>query len=386
MTTEELRTEANRLYFEVATPEAITQARELYLKAAEDKDVISAVSLGGIAIDTCDYDGAKHWWNLAFDWYMEHPSDEVVNYVAFAHARYGDMLNFNYEELDPVPDVYRHMACIHYTEAIELGCTDCRAALGNLLYEGNWMPNCDPDVKAALKMWKEGMDDGDQQCTLRYCAHFIDSGKSDQNIVDILEALVRDDDNSCADACALLYHHYSRIGDDDLAAEWLECGLDMGSEMCEDIVADEREEEVGEDNWTRSNRDRTADEPTKHYDAEGRVIIVGTDGSFRIVHADASDWRSLPQLIGAESTDDMRCTKLHTLSKNLGLSGTLLAKLDRDAFRKPNLEPNWHASQWYDGMADLYGDMIICLEDRNYTPYSFADETEAQRVIDALRG
>lgn len=116
------------------------------------------------------------------------------------------------------------------------------------------------------------------------------------------------------------------------------------------------------------------------------VIVVDTDGDFRIVHADASDWDSLPEIIDAERTDSLRCTKFREVSSALKLKGTLLGQLDRDAFRKPDLEPNWHASHWYDGMADLYGDMIICMEDSSYHPFSFANDAEAQRVIEALKG
>ena len=56
----------------------------------------------------------------------------------------------------------------------------------------------------------------------------------------------------------------------------------------------------------------------------------------------------------------------------------------KDAFRKPHLKPNWHASQWYDGNADLMGAMVICLEDAQYNPFSFTSKAQAQSVIDAL--
>ncbi len=102
-------------------------------------------------------------------------------------------------------------------------------------------------TESALRQWKEGMEKGDRACAFKYCAHFVDSNKADDRIVEILEGLVRDEEDPCADACALLYRHYARIGDDDMAAEWLECGLDMRSEMCLDIVADERDEEG--DDW-----------------------------------------------------------------------------------------------------------------------------------------
>lgn len=102
-------------------------------------------------------------------------------------------------------------------------------------------------TEAALNKWKEGMEKGDRTCAFNYCAYFVDNNKADDRIVEILEELVRDEETPCEDACALLHRYYARIGDDELAAEWLECGLDMGSEMCLDIVADEREEEG--DDW-----------------------------------------------------------------------------------------------------------------------------------------
>ncbi len=231
MTTEELRNEAHRLYNEVATPEAFAEARKLYAMAADDKDVVSAVSLGAISFDIEDLEDAKKWWDNAFDWYKANPTEEAASHVAFAHARYGDLI------MDaPASDADRRQAIVHYTTAIEMGCTDCRANLGLCMMEDG----SKPDVKGALEVWKKGMDEGDHQCAFRYCAHFVDNGKSDQAIVDILEALVRDEDDPCADACALLYYHYSRVGDDDLAAEWLECGLEMFSDMCEDIADEVR--------------------------------------------------------------------------------------------------------------------------------------------------
>ena len=376
MTTVEYRDEARRLYYDDGTPEACAKARDLFLKAAEDKDIISAVSLGGIAYDANDFEEAKSWWNQAFDWYKDNPSNEAADYVAFAHARFGDMHFYNYEERDPVPDFYRQSAVLHYTQALEMGCDSVRNELGQCLYEDDWMLGCKADINGALKVWKEGMEQGDHSCALRYCAYFIDNDTVDQRIIDILEGLVRDEEDPCADACALLYQHYAAIGEDELAVEWMECGIDMGSELMENILAEEREREIGEDDWTAS-------EPVEN---EKCVIVVDTNGGFRIEHADASDWRNLPKLIDADRTDNLRCSKFTAVSKMLKLKGTLLGMLDRDAFRKPDLELNWHASQWYDGMADLAGDLIICLEDSRHEPYSFSSEAETQRVIDALRG
>lgn len=114
------------------------------------------------------------------------------------------------------------------------------------------------------------------------------------------------------------------------------------------------------------------------------VIIADVDNHMRIVCADASNWESLPELIDANRCDTMRCRKFRSVAAHLQLPGALLGCLDRDAFRKPDLEPNWRASQWYDGCADLYGDMIICMEDDNFSPLSFSSREQAQSVIEAL--
>ena len=176
-----------------------------------------------------------------------------------------------------------------------------------------------------------------------------------------------------------------------------EQAIDMESDLMESILENEREQEIGEDDYTDSDDyeqefeaydDETeAAAPAAKLSSPGDlcVIVVDTDGCFRIEHADASDWDNLPSLIDADRTDNLRCNKFRQASADLKLRGTLLGLLDRDAFRKPDLEPNWHASQWYDGMADLYGDMIICMEDSSYNPISFANKAEAQRVIDKLK-
>ena len=371
MTPQEYRQEAILLLEGIDCEPDREKALEYFRKGAEGKDVISAVNLGAVAFDEEDYEQALKWMNKALEWHKADAQEdgEDVAYVAYAYARIGDIYFYNYLGKDPVPDFFRQFAYINYFEAHKLGSTDVYDELGQCLYEDEWMPGCKANIQGALKVWKEGLEAGSHMCALRYCAHFIDTDSVDQEIIDILEGLVRDEENPCADACALLYQYYSREGNDELAAEWMECGLDMGSGLMQSMVEEECEEEEG-----------------GSYAGDKCVIVVDTDGDFRIVKADASDWESLPAIIDADRTDNMRCTKLREVSKALKLKGTLLALLDRDAFRKPDLELNWHASQWYDGMADLAGDMIVCMEDSSYNPFSFANEAEAQRVIDALRG
>lgn len=375
MTPQEYRQEAILLIEGIDCEPNREKALEYFRKGAEGKDIISAVNLGAAAFDEEDYEQALEWMDKGVEWYKADPQEDAKDYIAFAYARIGDIYFYNFLERDPVPDFFRQYACINYTEAHLMGNSEVCNDLGQCLYEDEWMPGCKADIKGALEVWKEGMEAGSHICALRYCAHFIDTDNVDQEIIDILEGLVRDEEDPCADACALLYQYYSREGNEDLAAEWMECGLDMGSSLMQSIVDEEREEEVGEDSWTASDSN-----------GAGCVIVVDTDGCFRIVNADASDWERLPAIIDADRTDNMRCEKFRNVSRSLGLKGTLLGLLDRDAFRKPDLELNWHASQWYDGMADLAGDMIICMEDGRYNPFSFANEAEAQRVIDALRG
>lgn len=368
MTPQEYRQEAILLMEGGDNESNREKALEYFHKGAEGKDIISAINLAALAYDEEDYEQALEWMDKGVEWYKADPQEDAKDYIAFAYARIGDIYFYNFLERDPVPDFFRQYACINYTEAHLMGNSEVCNELGQCLYEDEWMPGCKADVKSALEMWKEGMAAGSQQCALRYCAHFIDTDNVDQEIIDILEGLVRDEENPCADACAVLYQYYSREGNDELAAEWMECGLDMGSELMQSMVEEEREEENG-----------------GNYSGDKCVIVVDTDGDFRIVKADASDWESLPAIIDADRTDNLRCAKFNDVSQALGLKGNLLGMLDRDAFRKPDLELNWHASQWYDGMADLAGDMIVCLEDSRYNPFSFANEAEAQRVIDALR-
>ena len=284
-------------------------------------------------------------------------------------------------------------------QAYLAGNTNILEELGMCHFNG-WGTNQDEIM--AVVMWRKGMVQGDKACALHHYVWEVENDRADEKTVAGLEALVNDPEDPNADAAAVLYQYYMNIGDEDNAAIWREKGLEMGSEIMEDIVAAEEEEEEEED--TRPHTDMSIffqsdedddddddddDEPdTPHpgYPEVGEkyVIVAGTDDSFRIVQADASNWDSLPAIIGACGCDDMRCEKFRKVSKELGLPGTLLGKLDRDAFRKARLKRNWHASQWYDGNADMMGDMVICLEDSGYHPFSFSSREEAQKAIDGL--
>ena len=295
-----------------------------------------------------------------------------------------------------------HMAFLALLSAYGLGATNGLEELGLCYYNGFSTPDGTPEKDKALEVWTKGMEEGDNSCTFHCCVEKVDNDEATPEDIATLEALASDQENPIPDACAILYYYYNREGEEDKAWEWREKGLELGSELMQQFVEDEAEEEVGEDSWTRPGavffpEDEDDDDEYDGHDDETEashpgypevgekyVIIAATDDSFRIVQADASDWRSLPALIGADSCDDMRCQKFRTASKAAGLPGTLLGQLDMDGFRKGYLKPNWHASQWYDGNADLVGAMVICMEDAKYNPFSFSSKEEAQRAIDAL--
>lgn len=304
-----------------------------------------------------------------------------------------------------------HMAWINLQIAYGNGNKDILEELGMCYYKGFGSPSGDPDVEMAMKLWKEGMDAGDVRCTLRYCMEKVEQDDVDDTIIEKLEWVADHPDDPQADACAALYFYWNREGEEDLAWHWRDLAVERESVLMQSLIDEEAEQEIGEDDWHPKTdmsmffggeeEDEDEDEEEDEFDGyddeteaagaaynpeigEKYVIVALTDDSFRILQADASDWRSLPALIGAERCDDMRCQKFRTVSADLGLPGTLLGQLDKDAFRKPKLKLNWHASQWYDGHADLAGNMIICLEDAKYNPFSFTSKEEAQQVIDAL--
>lgn len=283
------------------------------------------------------------------------------------------------------------------------GNTTILEELGRCYYNGCDSPDGTPDKEMAMAIWEEGMELGDTACALHYCTEKVDNDQANEADIAKLEEIANHPEKPMPDACAVLYHYYGREGDEDKAWEWREKGIEMGSELMQQLIEEEAEEEVGEDDWTRPAanffpEDDDDDDEYDDYDDETEapahpgypevgekyVIIAAVDDSFRIVQADASDWRSLPALIGAERCDDMRCQKFRDVAHKLMLPGTLLGQLDKDAFRKRYLKPNWHASQWYDGMADLMGAMVICMEDSQYNPFSFTSKEQAQSAIDAL--
>ncbi len=310
-------------------------------------------------------------------------------YIGMSHFYGWDGNEIDYRAAFPYLDVaYRHG---NRNILYELGCC----------YEnGSARSDGQQDHETAFELWKEGAALGDPDCTIHYCGCLLDEDKMTEKELAMLEDLVNAEE-PCADAAAILYQYYWWEGDEDTAWMWRDKAIEMGSELIESLIEDEKEDEVGEDDWTESDDDDDDDDDYEDefdgYDDETEgavswnpeigekyVIVALTNDSFRIVQADASDWDSLPAIIGADRCENMRCEVFRKVSRKLALPGTLLGNLDREAFRKPRLKPNWHASQWYDGMADLMGNMIICMEDDLYRPFSFSSRDEAQRVIDAL--
>ena len=389
MTNVELRDEGFRLYDEGKTDEA----RALFVRGAEQGDAVSAGLVAALAYDSDNYSEARKWYAKAFELYeAAGRPQEDAGYIGFDHFMVGKLFYLNLEEEDERPESEKHqIAFLHFLKAYEMGNTECRELLGYCFYNGDGNPEGYSEPEKAVKIWREGMAEGDRQCLLRLGIHQLENDCMEEETIDMLTAAATDEENPLPDACAVVREYFMREGEEELAEEYENLGLELGSELLQSILDNEKEEEVGEDDWSDDNEqefeayDDETEAPAPRTEGGGYVIIADTDDDYRIVPADASDWNSLPKLIDAERCDNMRCNKFREVSKALKLKGTLLGQLDKDAFRKPDLEPNYHASQWYDGMAELYGNMIICLEDSRYNPFSFASEEEAQRVIDELR-
>jgi len=62
-------------------------------------------------------------------------------------------------------------AWIAFSKAADEGDALAYAYMGNLLYEGDWTPDCRPDVNGALGLWETGMNLGDAVCRELYEQH-----------------------------------------------------------------------------------------------------------------------------------------------------------------------------------------------------------------------
>lgn len=252
--------------------------------------------------------------------------------------------------------------------------------LGLLYYDGVGEPFItNQDIDKALMIWEEGAKAGYDQCALQKCLAEVDNNRVNETTIATLESLVAQDE-PIVNACDVLSYHYYLIDDMPKAILWRKKGREMGAQLLN--IAGNMDYDLDNDSALEDN---STEESANDVGGDNCVIIVDVDGCFSVVKADASNWEALPELIDAERTDNLRCKHFNDVSRQLHLPGNLIGLLDRDAFRKPDLEPNWHASQWYNGYADLYGDMIICMEDNKYNTFSFANDEQANAVIEALR-
>ncbi|MBQ7750164.1 MAG: hypothetical protein IJR77_02960 [Bacteroidales bacterium] len=74
------------------------------------------------------------------------------------------------------------MAALEFMEAIDLGDAASYAYLGQLLYDGNYTADGNPDVNGALNYWKQGMDEGDERCAQLYANHSEERMKKPKEI------------------------------------------------------------------------------------------------------------------------------------------------------------------------------------------------------------
>lgn len=381
------------------------QAKEAFQKAYEQGDMVGAVMLGSLAYDAEDYKTASKYLEEASDIYVKikEPDEYEKYYGGVAHFYMGEIF---YRGLagKQIPQ----MAAAYYVMAFVNCEYEPAREMAGLMYYQDYFPVGEGQNgrDKGMELWEEGMNKGDGACTLHWCVDKVENDEVTPEVLQKLEDLTKGDDEHCyPDAAAVLYSYYYNEGDEEQSEKWRQIALDLDSDLIQSLIADEQEEEIEEDDWHphtdmsmffAPDEDEDDDDEYEGHDDETEavsgypevgekyVIIAAVDDSFRIVQADAADWRSLPALIGANSCDDMRCQKFREVSKQLGLPGTLLGQLDKEAFRKSYLKPNWHASQWYDGMADLMGAMVICMEDSKYNPFSFSSKEQAQSVIDAL--
>ena len=160
MTPEEYREEGMNLY-----NEDMTKAIECFKKAAEGDDIVAAVSLAAYYYEEeDDGDTAKEWLEKAFEWYEEADQPEEPQYaIALGHTLMGRILY--YDEYDPA------MAFTEFVEGAEGGDASAYEHLGNLLYEGDFTEDGNPDVNGAIGFWMEGMEKGDERCVELYEEH-----------------------------------------------------------------------------------------------------------------------------------------------------------------------------------------------------------------------
>lgn len=129
-----------------------------------------------------------------------------------------------------------------YELALKAGADDVLESLGLCCYAAG-------DEKSAMSTWKRGAEEGDAMCTLRYSLALVEAHEENEDIVRKLIELAEAPEEYAADAAAVLYLHYGWEGDEDSAEAWRERAIEMESPLMEALEQEEREEEIGEDDW-----------------------------------------------------------------------------------------------------------------------------------------
>ena len=131
----------------------------------EGKDIPSAIAMASHYYEEEDnYETAKEWLEKAFKWNKQSKEpEEFKSYIALGHTLMGQILY--YDEFNPA------MAFLEFTESAELGHANAYEFLGELLYEGDYTEDGNPDVNGAIEFWQRGMEEGDERCAELYEEH-----------------------------------------------------------------------------------------------------------------------------------------------------------------------------------------------------------------------
>lgn len=158
MTTEEYREEGLRLY-----DEDMAKAVECFKKAAEGKDITSAIALAGYYYDEEGDDKiANEWLKKAFRWYKEAGKPEEYKYLyAIGETLAGRMIyeSISYYDFPKAID-----ALEHFNAAADNGNDNALAYIGKFFFDGYDTPDASPSYKEAFDIWRQGAEKGDQMC------------------------------------------------------------------------------------------------------------------------------------------------------------------------------------------------------------------------------
>lgn len=159
MTPEEYRVEGFCYY-----DNDIEKALECFKKAAESKDILSAITLAIYYHDKVeDNDTAMEWLDKTIEWYTEAGEPEDIReFVSEAYYLKGQML---YDDEMP------YDAWDYLDKAEQMGNTNAYIEMGFFFYEGYGSDDEKPNVAAALELWKQGMEKGNKYCKDIYMNH-----------------------------------------------------------------------------------------------------------------------------------------------------------------------------------------------------------------------